>query len=137
MSRIRGKNTKPEKEMFSALRQAGIKFEKHYKLLGNPDIVFPNEKLAVFVDGDFWHGLYFQQRRGSLPEYWVKKITRNIKRDRKYTKELEKSGWLVIRLWEAEVLKDTGKCIKKIQKKLRSLHKLIERTRSGSYVHHP
>jgi len=114
MSRIKGKNTKPETVMFEALEALGLTFEKHYKLLGNPDIVFPGEKVAVFIDGDFWHGRDFLKRKANLPEYWVKKISRNMRRDRRYRAILRKDGWIVARFWEHRVLKRLDGCVNRV-----------------------
>ncbi len=118
MSRIKGKNTKPEQMVFQGLKLLGIRFRKHYKLLGNPDVVFPKARVAVFIDGDFWHGWVYKQRRDKLPEYWVTKIKRNMNmnRDRRYRNQLKKEGWTVIGLWEHSILKDVDKAIKKVLK---------------------
>lgn len=121
MSKIKGKNTKPERLIFGALEEKNIKFEKHYKLLGNPDIVFPDLKIAAFVDGDFWHGHFFDIRREKLPKYWVDKIKRNMKRDKKYTRQLKKDGWVVIRLWEKAILKNTQLSLNRIIKAINSV----------------
>lgn len=118
MSRIKGKNTKPELIMFEALEEYGIKFERHYKLLGSPDVVFPKERLAVFIDGDFWHSRTFKKRKDALHEYWVKKISRNMRRDKRYSNYLRKQGWCVVRLWEYKILKDPGSCVSRVTKKL-------------------
>ena len=105
MSRIKGKNTKIEKLFEKALRKEKIKFKKHFKMLGNPDFVTPEKKVAIFIDGDFWHGYDFEKRKNKLPNYWKKKIKRNIDRDKRTNKELRKSGWKVVRIWEHAVLK--------------------------------
>ena len=118
MSRIRSKNTKPEKIMFKALSGLGLKYKRHYKLLGSPDVVFVKDKLVVFIDGDFWHGREYQKRKSSLPEYWVNKIKRNINRDKRYRDRLKKDGWRVMRLWENKILKDPEVCVKKIADEL-------------------
>ncbi len=118
MSRIKGKNTKPELVMFEALEEMGIKFKRHYKLLGSPDIVFPKEKIVVFIDGDFWHGKDFHVRKDKLPEYWVKKINMNMRRDRRYRSKLRSEGWKVIRFWDDRVIKRTRGCIKRVLSEL-------------------
>lgn len=106
MSRIRGKGTSPETLVFRYLRQNGIYFQKHYtKVLGSPDIALPRKKRAVFIDGDFWHGYTLEKRKDTLPMYWVEKIIRNVKRDRKYRKQLTSSGWKIMRVWEHELAK--------------------------------
>jgi len=114
MSRIRSKNTKPERIMFKELRARGLKFKKHYKLLGSPDIVFVKEKIAIFIDGDFWHGREFVKRKLSLPAYWINKIKRNMNRDKEYRGKLKEYGWKIIRLWENKILKNPKACAEKI-----------------------
>lgn len=80
-------------------------------LPGRPDIVFPRQQLAVFCDGDFWHGRDLQRRleklsRGHNSAYWTTKIQRNVERDRQNTSALEAAGWKVIRFWETDVLRN-------------------------------
>jgi len=82
------------------------------ELPGTPDIVFTKAKLIIFCDGDFWHGRDWEKRKtklqsGSNPGYWVKKIGRNMERDREITKLLEASGWTVLRFWESDILRDS------------------------------
>jgi DNA mismatch endonuclease (patch repair protein) len=94
MSRIRGKNTKPELLVFRELRKKGVYFQKHYKVAGRPDVAFPRKKVAVFINGEFWHGRRFKKTKDRLPEFWREKIERNIKRDRKNYRLLKKMGGL-------------------------------------------
>ena len=102
-------DTKPEKLLRSALWKAGLRFRKNVNNLpGKPDIVFPKEKVAVFVDGDFWHGKNWTQRRsvlsrGNNASYWKSKITSNMKRDQDCTIQLRRMGWQVLRMWESDV----------------------------------
>src|ERR1700733_6657148 len=100
MAKIRSKNTTPERVLFAELRMRGIKFRRHYKLIGRPDIAFPKDKIAVFIDGDFWHG-YNWKVKGQIPPevFWQAKISSNIKRDRKVRMALSKTRWKVIRIW--------------------------------------
>lgn len=116
MSKIRSKNTKAEVLVFKELKRRKIYFQLHYKKAsGSPDIALPRKKIAVFIDGDFWHGYRFAERRSKLPEkYWVGKIEGNMKRDRRNRAKLRKSGWKVLRVWEHEVLKNFDKTIDKI-----------------------
>jgi len=117
MSSIKSKNTKIEISIRKSLWRAGIRgYRLHKRIIGNPDIVFNKKKLAIFVDGDFWHGWVLKQGRVLPVNYWTPKILRTIKRDKKYTKQLKKEGWNVIRVWEHEVLKNTDKIINKIKK---------------------
>lgn len=124
MSKIRSKDTKLEKYFLklisSALYPRGVRYRKYYaKLLGKPDIVFVNKKVAVFIDGDFWHGYKFTAQKQRLPKkYWIKKIENNIARDRKINRELKKIGWKVVRIWEHEIKKDSAKAVSKIEKAL-------------------
>ena len=98
MSRIRSKNTKIEKLVFRELRKRKIYFQRHYKkCAGNPDIALPGKKIAIFIDGDFWHGYNFKKTKSRLPKkYWQEKIQSNIQRDRKNVVELKKEGWQVL-----------------------------------------
>jgi len=122
MSKIRSKNTKPEVLVFRELRKRGIYFQKHYKrAAGNPDIALPRKKKAVFIDGDFWHGYQFSKLEKRLPKkYWLAKIERNIKRDRKNRAQLHKEGWEVLRVWEHELNKNFDNALEKIIKFLES-----------------
>lgn len=101
--------TSPELLLRRALWEAGFRYRKDVKdLPGRPDIVFPKAKLAVFCDGDFWHGRNWKERRqkleqGTNPDYWIAKIERNMERDRQNTQRLQEMGWIVLRLWESEI----------------------------------
>src|SRR5882724_3499473 len=92
MSSIKGKNTSPEKIVFRYLRLQKIYFQKHYtRAIGSPDVALPRKKKALFIDGEFWHGYTLERRKDKLPMYWSQKIIRNVKRDRRYRKELRES----------------------------------------------
>ncbi len=117
MSHIKSKNTKAEMLVFKELRRRGIYFQKHYKKApGSPDIALPRKKIAVFIDGDFWHGYRFSRYRDRLPkEYWREKIENNIRRDKKNKRILRKCGWKVMRVWEHELKKSIfDKTVKQI-----------------------
>ena len=126
MSRIRSKGTTPERLIFSELRKLGIRYSKHIKVFGTPDIAFKAEKLAVFIDGDFWHG-YNWKVLGQKPksDFWRKKISRNIKRDTAVDKQLHSIGWKTMRIWEHEVLKDPAPSAKRIMHRLNRLRPLV------------
>lgn len=104
MSNVRNKNTSPELKLRRALWIAGLRYRIKSNLPGDPDIVFPKKKLAIFVDGCFWHGCPIH---GSSPktnvDFWESKIQKNIQRDQLITHKLELEGWLVIRVWEHEL----------------------------------
>ena len=106
MSRVRGKDTKPEMAVRRMLHQAGYRFRLHRRdLPGTPDLVFPSRKTAVFVHGCFWHR-HEHCRRASTPktrvEFWKEKFHRNVQRDRVNQNRLEQAGWKVIIVWECE-----------------------------------
>lgn len=116
MSKIRSKETAIERLVFRELRKKEIYFQKHYKkALGNPDIALSKKKIAIFIDGDFWHGYNFARQKKRLPKkYWLKKIEDNIRRDRKNRAKLKKEGWKVLRIWEHEIQKNPEKTVGKI-----------------------
>lgn len=105
MSLIKKKGTKPEMKVFRFLRGEGIYFQKHYdRAPGCPDVALPRKKLAVFIDGDFWHGYRFAAWKDKLPkEYWQEKIAGNIKRDRRNHALLRRAGWRILRVWEHDL----------------------------------
>ena len=116
MSRIQGKNTGPEVKLRKLLYSKGIRgYRIHYKLPGKPDIVFTKKKIAIFIDGCFWHKcpVCFQEPE-TRKEFWMKKIQSNIDRDKKVDEKLKNDGWTVIRIWEHEIRKEPENAVKKI-----------------------
>lgn len=105
MSRIGAKNTTPEITIRRCLREAGLRgYRIHYTLPGKPDIVFPANRLAVFIDGCFWHKCPIDYREPETrKEFWAQKIARNLTRDREVETALEGQGWAVLRIWEHDV----------------------------------
>lgn len=109
MRAVKSRNTAPERKLRAML--AGMKLsgwrQHDEQVLGKPDVTFPKLKIAVFVDGCFWHGCPICKR--PLPQqnrdYWGKKIARNVARDAKYNDELATKGWVVIRIWSHEFKK--------------------------------
>ena len=122
MSRIKGKGNKDtELAMIQILRSHHISgWRRNQAVLGKPDFVFPKQKVALFVDGCFWHGC---PKHSNIPKnnrsFWKKKLQGNQVRDKYVSRELKKMGWRVIRVWEHE-LKIPSKVAKKL---LRSLNK--------------
>lgn len=110
MSRIRGKDTKPEMLVRSYLFSRGLRFRKNDKRYpGSPDVVLPKYNTVVFVHGCFWHhheGCRYATMPKSNVEYWEKKLYGNMERDERNRKELEEMGWNVITVWECELKKD-------------------------------
>lgn len=115
MSRIKDKNTGPERIIFTLLEQHGVSFSKHVKgLPGRPDIVFHQAKIAVFIDGDFWHGWRFPLWEHKLSERWKEKIAFTRKRDQRNFRKLRQLGWKVIRIWEHKIERTPEECVKRI-----------------------
>lgn len=110
MSRIRGKNTKPERIMRAALRAVGLRgYRLNFsKAPGKPDIAFVGKKVAVFVHGCFWHGCPRCQppRPRTNMDFWDQKLDRNIQRDRRKARALRQAGWRVITVWECRLKQD-------------------------------
>ena len=120
MSKIRGKNTGPEIKLRKMLWFEGVRgYRIHYKLPGKPDIVFIKKKIAIFIDGCFWHKcpVCFQEPE-TRKKFWMKKIRSNIERDEKVNAELKNEGWMVIRIWEHEIRKNPSLVIETILEKL-------------------
>ena len=112
MSRVKGKDTGLEKRVRSELHKRGLRFRKHVKELpGRPDIVFRKARLAVFLDGDFWHGFDFPQWECAVSPFWRAKISKTIERDSRNCSKLDAMGWTVVRLWQHELDVDFEACI--------------------------
>lgn len=105
MARVKGKNTSPERLLRSALWETGLRYRLNYKApAGRPDIVFPGSKVAVYVDGCFWHGCpAHYSRPRSREEFWSQKLAANTERDSRLTLRLEALGWIAVRVWEHEI----------------------------------
>ncbi|WP_295158075.1 very short patch repair endonuclease [Selenomonas sp. AE3005] len=121
MSHIRAADTKAEVLLRKALWKKGLRYRKNYASLpGKPDIVLTRQKIAIFVDGDFWHARGHRDNPGeqvaSNKEFWQKKLARNVERDKEVNDELTEAGWLVIRFWEKDILTNLEKCIAEIEK---------------------
>lgn len=123
MSHIRSADPKAEIILRKALWHKGLRYRKNYKTLpGTPDIALSRQKIAIFVDGDFWHARGHQDSPGEQvatnKEYWQKKLARNVERDKDVTDELTELGWLVLRFWESDIKKDLAGCVKIIEEYL-------------------
>lgn len=122
MSRIRSTgNVTTEQRLASLLRKAGLSgWRRHQPLPGKPDFVWPAFKVAVFVDGCFWHG--HNCGKNITPKRnvktWQDKINRNKARDRKITRLLRKEGWIVVRIWECQLAKAPDRCLNRIRRAL-------------------
>ena len=124
MSAIPSKNTEPELMLRKALWKENLRYRVNYKKLpGKPDIVFTKYHVAIFCDGDYWHGHNWAIRGlGSLEEelagyseFWRNKILGNIERDTKNNRFLQDMGWTVVRLWESDIRADIDSCVQQIK----------------------
>jgi DNA mismatch endonuclease, patch repair protein len=122
MARIKAQNTKPEIKFRKVLWALGLRYRKNVKSLpGKPDIVLRKYKLVIFIDGEFWHGFKWEEKKGKIKsnrEFWIPKIERNIQRDKEVNNQLKVSGFTVIRFWEQQVKKDLNWCINFVLEKV-------------------
>jgi DNA mismatch endonuclease, patch repair protein len=123
MQAVRNKDSNIELALRKALWQQGIRYRKHKRdIIGKPDIAFVGKKVAVFCDSEFWHGKDWEVRKGdfkSHQSFWIPKIERNIQRDTEVNQALEASGWLVLRFWGKDILKNPDEVVEKILDKLK------------------
>lgn len=124
MQKIRSEETTPEVALRKSLWALGYRYRKNVKALpGRPDIVFYKYKLAIFIDGEFWHGYNWEEKRKKIKAnraFWIPKIERNMQRDLENNLQLQDIGFTVLRFWEHEVKKNIQACINKIKGKLPS-----------------
>lgn len=125
MQAIRSSNTKAEILLAKALFSKGYRYRKNNKnVFGTPDLTFKKIKLAIFVDGEFWHGKDWENRKNKIEtnkEYWIKKIESNIKRDIKVNDILLSQNWTVLRFWAKDIEKKLDYCVSKIENVIKSL----------------
>lgn len=118
MAKIRSENTKPELMFRKGLWVSGIRYRiNDKKLPGKPDISNKSRKFVVFIDGEFWHGYNWKEKKFSIKsnrDFWIPKIERNIQRDAEVNIALKAMGFKVFRFWENEVKKELGRCINEI-----------------------
>jgi DNA mismatch endonuclease (patch repair protein) len=122
MSRIKRRDTKPELLLRRAVWSAGFRGYRidDGRLPGRPDLAWTRHRLAVFVDGKFWHGHPSAYRPGRHGAYWDEKVARNVERDRAADEELREMGWTVLRLWDFEVRRDLAGCVAQVASALSS-----------------
>lgn len=118
MAKIKSKDTKPEIIFRKSLWKLGYRYKKNVKTLpGSPDIVFTKYKLAIFIDGDFWHGYDWHEKKKKLKSnrrFWIPKIERNMQRDIQNNVALGKMGYEVFRFWEQDIKKELDLCIQEV-----------------------
>jgi len=120
MAKIKSTNTKAERVLRLALWHKGIRYRKNWrKLPGTPDIAITKYKIAVFVDGDFWHARGHKQAPGEQvstnKDFWKKKLARNVERDKEVNDQLTQDGWLVLRFWESDIKRDVEAAVAEIK----------------------
>lgn len=118
MASIKSRNTKIEILFRKELYGQGLRGYRvnNKNIYGSPDLVYTKYKLAIFLDGDFWHG-YDWKVKGRIPpkEYWQDKIQKNIERDNRVNEKLQEDGWKVLRFWEHEIRNNIEDCITKVK----------------------
>lgn len=121
MQSIRSKDTQIEVKLRKALWHKGYRYRKNFKKLpGKPDIALTKYMIAIFCDSEFFHGKDWETlkpriERGNNSEFWINKISRNIERDEEINKQLKSMGWIVIRFWGTDIIKNTDECVKVIE----------------------
>lgn len=129
MSQIRGADTKPEVLVRSWLFRHGFRFRKNDKRLpGVPDVVLPRYKVAIFVNGCFWHhhqGCQYAYMPKSRVEFWARKFAQNTVNDKLHRERLEAMGWKVITIWECELKDHMNEVMEKIEAILKNINKSL------------
>ena len=132
------RDTKPELLLRRAVRSAGLRYRIDVASLpGRPDLVFFAARLAVFCDGDFWHGRNLERRvlklaAGHNAPYWVTKIRSNVDRDRRINRLLRDSGWNILRVWESDVVANPRKVVNAVLRKIQAQQKIATQKRPSS-----
>ncbi|WP_259349247.1 very short patch repair endonuclease [Rhodococcus sp. UFZ-B548] len=123
MAAIRSKDTKPELALRKGLRAVGaVGYRVHLRdVPGRPDIAYTRWKVAIFVDGAFWHGHPDHWHPERATEYWKEKITNNQERDKRNTATLKEMGWKVVRFWDFEVQNDPASCVAAVYRTLEEM----------------
>jgi len=120
MSRIRGTNTKIDLKMKKLLSKTRYKSQMYPKMFGNPDFIIKRKRIAIFCDGDFWHGYRYDSKKKPAKKFWRDKIEENMRRDKRISRKLRREGWAVLRFWEHDIEKRPDSCMRKLIKKLGS-----------------
>lgn len=93
-------------------------YEMYPKMYGNPDFIIRRKKIAIFCDGDFWHGYHYHSKRRPAKKFWRDKIQENMSRDKRISRKLRKEGWSVLRFWEHDIEKRPVICVRKLARKI-------------------
>lgn len=123
MQAIKSKGTKDEVLLAKTLWNLGYRYRKNNKnVFGKPDLTFKKNKLAIFVDSEYFHGKDWDTEKFRIQtnrDFWWKKIEQNIKRDKIVNEELSKNGWKILRFWSKDIRKNLASCITKIEENLK------------------
>ena len=139
MARVKNAKTKPEMMLRKALWSRGLRYRLKVKTpAGKPDLVFPRARLAVFIDGCFWHGCPdHYSRPKTRSDFWAEKLEANVRRDGDIRKKLQDAGWQVLRIWEHEVFQNLEAAIDKIEQTLAGHYRQTQQWRVISVVPAP
>ena len=145
MKRVKLKNGSLERVVHQELKARCLKFRRHVRSLpGSPDIVFNDSRVAIFVDGDFWHGWRLPTWERILSQFWREKLRANRNRDQRNFRKLRSLGWQVVRIWQHQLVRSKEGCIERIMKTLHSIGRvkkwdrlLLSRDNHSSRPPHP
>ncbi|MHA3786599.1 very short patch repair endonuclease [Flavobacterium hauense] len=125
MSKIRSKNTKPEIIFRKELWKRGLRYRTHVKdIPGSPDIIMKKYKVIIFIDGEFWHGYNWNEKKEKIKtnrDFWIPKIERNMQRDQQNNEKLLILGYKVFRFWEHSIKKELQSCINEVTEYIEAL----------------
>lgn len=123
MQANKSKGSSIEVSLQKELWHRGLRYRKNFgRVTGRPDIVFVSARIAVFCDGEFWHGYDWKHRKNDFKsnrEFWIPKIERNMERDKVVSKRLSEAGWKVIRFWESDIICDVSHCASVVEEEFR------------------
>lgn len=133
MKAVRSKDGKAEIALRKELWRRGLRYRLHQRdLIGRPDIVFPKARVALFIDGDYWHARGIVENgvdafratlRTERREWWIRKLTRNVERDALVNETLASQGWIVVRFWESDIKADPSSCASAVERIVRKKKK--------------
>ena len=125
MSKIKGKDSKPEVKFRKALWHLGYRYRKNYKkLIGKPDIAFNKYKTVIFIDGEFWHGYKWNEKKDKIKSnraFWIPKIERNMQRDQEVNEVLQQKGYKVFRFWQKDIKENLNSCLEEVIKHIENI----------------
>lgn len=118
MKAVKSKGTSIEVKLGKALWAQGVRYRKNDKtVFGKPDFTIKKYKIAIFCDSEFWHGKDWEIRKNDIKsnqDFWIKKIERNIARDIEVTTKLQEQGWIILRFWGNDIIKNVDKCVTEV-----------------------